>query len=78
MVEMMAKEAIPEKKHEKINKQVTMTIANAGDDDDNGNYEFTVDEAKGKIDMKNLDLTNRRGGIDTSGLLLNDKIESVL
>jgi hypothetical protein len=78
MVEMMAKEAIPVKKHEQMNKQVTMTIANAGDDEEDGNYEFTVDEAKGKIKMNNLDLNNIRGAIDTSGLLLNDKIESVL
>ena len=49
-----------------------MTIANAGDGEEDGNYEFTVDEAKGNIKLKNLDLSNRMAAINTSGIQVSD------
>jgi hypothetical protein len=46
---MLSYENLPESPVNKgLVKQVTMTISN-GENEEDGNYEFTVEEAKGKV-----------------------------
>ena len=59
IVEMLNHDDLPESPVNKgLVKQVTMTIAN-GENDDEGNYEFTVDEAKGKLKLQNFTVGNQ-------------------
>jgi len=55
---MLNHEDLPESPVNKgLVKQVTMTISN-GENEEDGNYEFKVEEAKGKVKLQNFTLAS--------------------
>jgi len=56
-----------------------MTIANAAAGNNEENYEFTVEEAKGILKVKNLEAKGSKGSKDHQiGILFTDEFEQAL
>jgi uncharacterized protein with FMN-binding domain len=79
MVEMRNKEPIAvKKKPNEVNKLATTINSRAGKEEEDGNYEFSVDEAKGNINLKNLEINDRMSVIKNSRVFPTDDKESAL
>jgi hypothetical protein len=78
MVEMRSKEPITVKmKPNEVNKLATIN-SRAGKEEEDGNYEFSLDEAKGNINLKNLEINDRMSVIKNSKVFPTDDKESAL
>ena len=78
MVEMRNKEPIAvKKKPNEVNKLATIN-SRAEKEEEDGNYEFSVDEAKGNINLKNLEINDRMSVIKNSRVFPTDDKESAL